>query len=302
MVSAQMSSQTAMSMMGVAEFLLSASLGFVFWKKRLHKRFPAMGSYLALRVATTPVLALLLLGQMGQLGLSHQLQVASRLAYFLLYYAAYIASAVLLFFICMEVFRSALAALPGLAKFGLVIFRWTVLASVIVTLSSMSFAHKGLMLLPDIAFGLMRSVSILELCLLAFLCLSMNALRLSIRDMSFGIAVGFGLLSANDFIGAALISHGSSLTEPFQFVYQSLILVALGTWVTYCALPEPVRRPLVVPVNSTIYRWNEIASALGHTGTQVAVQQPANSFFLTDVENVVDRVLSRNLKSRESET
>jgi hypothetical protein len=32
--------------------------------------------------------------------------------------AGYIASAVLLFFICMEVFRSALSALPGLMKFG----------------------------------------------------------------------------------------------------------------------------------------------------------------------------------------
>jgi len=257
---------------------------------------------LALRVATTPLLSLLLLGQMGQLPLSQELQNASRFAYFLLYYAAYIASAVLLFFICMEVFRSALAALPGLAKFGIVIFRWTVLASAIVTLSSMSFVHKGLMLLPDIAFGLMRSVSILELCLLAFLCLSMNALRLSIRDMSFGIALGFGLMSSNDFIGAALISHSASMTEPLEFAYQSLILVALGTWIIYCALPEPVRKPLVVPVNSTIYRWNEIASALGHTGTQVAVQQSANSFFLTDVENVVDRVLSRNLKNRESES
>lgn len=297
-----MSSQLAMSTMSTAEFLFSAALGFLFWRKRLHKRFPAMGAYLALRVATTPVLSVLLLGQMGQLDISHQLQVASRLAYFLVYYAAFIASAVLLFFICMEVFRSALAALPGLVKFGIVIFRWTVLASVIVTLSSMSFAHRGLMLLPDIAFGLMRSVSILELCLLAFLCLSMNALRLSVRDMSFGIALGFGLMSANDFIGAALISHSTSMTEPLEFVYQSLILVGLGTWMTYCALPEPVRKPLVVPVNSTIYRWNEIASALGHTGTQVAVQQPANSFFLTDVENVVEKVLNRNLKGRESES
>jgi hypothetical protein len=224
------------------------------------------------------------------------------LAYFILYYAVYIASAVLLFFICMEVFRSALAALPGLAKFGIVIFRWTVLASAIVTLSSMSFVHKGLMVITDIAYGLMRSVSILELCLLAFLCLSMNALHLSVRDMSFGIALGFGLMSANDFFIAALLSHNGSMTEPLQFVYQSLVLVVLATWVTYAALPEPARRPLVVPVNSTIYRWNEIASALGHTGTQVAVQQPANSFFLTDVENVVDRVLSRNLKNRESET
>ena len=59
----------------------------------------------------------------------------------------------------------------------------------------------------------------------------------------------------------------------------------------YCALPEPVRKPVVMPANSTIYRWNEIAAALGH-GTQVAVQQPANSFFLTDVEKVVDKVLN----------
>jgi len=56
----------------------------------------------------------------------------------------------------------------------------------------------------------------------------------------------------------------------------------------------------VMPVNSTIYRWNEIASALGHTGTQVAVQQPAGSFFLTDVEKVVEKVLSRTLKGSES--
>jgi hypothetical protein len=291
-----------MSTMSTAEFLLSAALGFVFWKKGLHRRFPAMGIYLALRVASTPVLSILLLGQMGQLSTAWEVHKYSARAYLILYYGVYIASAVLLFFICMEVFRSALAALPGLVKFGIVIFRWTVLASAIVTLSSISFVHKGLMLLPDIAFGLMRSVSILELCLLAFLCLSMNALRLSVRDISFGIALGFGLMSANDFIGAVLISHTTSMTEPLQFVYQTLVLVVLATWLTYAALPEPARKPLVVPVNSTIYRWNEIASALGHTGTQVAVQQSANSFFLTDVENVVDRVLSRNLKNRESES
>jgi hypothetical protein len=297
-----MSSQLAMSTMSVVEFLLGAMLGFMFWKKGLHRRFPAMGFYLAMRVGSVPVLAILLLGQMGQLSVSPELQRDCGLAYFFTFWAVYIASAIALFFICMEVFRSALSAFPGLVKFGIVIFRWTALASVIVTFSSMSFSHRGISLVPDIASGLMRSVSILELCLLAFLCLSMNALRLSVRDVAFGIALGFGLLSANDFLLASLTSHNSSLTAPLQFVYESLILVALSTWVAYFALPEPARRPLVMPVNSTIYRWNEIASALGHTGTQVAVQQPANSFFLTDVENVVERVLSRNLKNRESES
>ncbi len=157
------------------------------------------------------------------------------------------------------------------------------------------------MILQDIAFGLMRSVSILELCLLAFLCLSMNALRLSPRDLGFGIALGFGLMSSNDFIVGSLLARNVSLTSPLQFVYESVVLGVLGTWVAYCALPEPARKPVVMPANSTIYRWNEIAAALGH-GTQVAVQQPANSFFLTDVEKVVDKVLNRSLQNSESKS
>jgi hypothetical protein len=296
-----MSSQTAMTIMSTTEFLLSAVLGFVFWRKGLHRRFQAMGWYLLLRVASTPLLSLLLLTKSGQLGGSAQLSRTSAQAYFFTYWFVYIASAVLLYFVCMEVFRSALSALPGLLKFGAVIFRWAVLVSIILTISSMSFAHWGVLIIPELAIGLMRSVSLLELCLLAFLCLSMNALRLSVRDLSFGIAVGFGVMASNDFITVSLISHFSSLTSPLQFAYESVTLLSLGTWVAYFMLPEPARKPVVMPVNSTIYRWNEIASALGHTGTQVAVQQPANSFFLTDVENVVEKVLNRNLKRRESE-
>jgi len=96
-----------------------------------------------------------------------------------------------------------------------------------------------------------------------------------------------------------LNTASSSLNTPLQIAYQSGILLSLGTWLVYCALPEPARKPVVMPANSTIYRWNEIAAALGH-GTQVAVQQPANSFFLTDVERVVEKVLTRNLQGNES--
>jgi hypothetical protein len=291
-----MSSQTVMSLMSVAEFALWAVLGFLFWSKKMHRRFPAMGSYLALRVGSAPVLLALLYGQS-----QHWLNNYCFVIYFFAYWAVYIASVVLIYFVCMEVFRSALSAFSGLMRFGLVIFRWAVLASVIVSFSTLSFSHRGILIIPDVAYGLMRSVSAVVLCLLGFLCLSMNALRLSIRDLAFGIALGFGLTSSSDFIVVSLMSRYTSLTDPLQFVSESLILVALGSWITYCALPEPARQPVVMPASSTIYRWNEIASALGHTGTQVAVQQPANSFFLTDVENVVDKVLNRNLKNRESE-
>ena len=285
----------AMSLMSGAEFVLWAMLGLLFWRKNLHRRFPAMGSYLALHVLSTPILLALLYAQ-SQPSWAYLFPL-----YFFSYWAVYIASAVLLFFICTEIFRFALSGFPGLIKFGVVVFRWAVLASVVVSLSTLSYSHRGILIIPDIAFGLMRSVSILELCLLAFLCLSMNALRLSVRDLTFGISLGFGLMSANDFILATLTVRYASFNTPLQFVYESLILAVLGTWVAYFALPEPARQPMMMPANSTIYRWNEIASALGHTGTHVAVRQPTNAFFLTDVENVVERVLARNLKKKRSE-
>jgi hypothetical protein len=297
-----MSSSLAMSLMSTAEFVLSVLLGAVFLKRGLHKRFPAMGAYLALRVVSCPVLTLLLMGRAGRLIGTLSFELACSQCYFFAYWAVYIFSAVLLYFICMQVFRSALSAVPGLLKFGVVIFRWAALVSVIVTISSLSFAHRGVLIIPDVAISLMHSVSLLELCLLAFLCLSMNALRLPVRDLAFGLALGLGVMSANDFIFATLTSRMASLTAPLQFVYQSVILLSLGTWAAYCSLPEPARMPVVMPINSTLYRWNEIASALGHTGTQIAVQEPSNSFFLTDVENVVEKVLSRNLNRRQSES
>ncbi len=123
----------------------------------------------------------------------------------------------MLFFVCIEIFRSALSAFPGIAKLAIVIFRWAAVVAVIVSLSSISYAHAGLYSFPKSSYGLMHSVSVLELCLLAFLCLSMNALRLTVRDMSFGIALGFGLMSSGEFIIASLGSRLSVL-QPIRGV------------------------------------------------------------------------------------
>jgi hypothetical protein len=292
-----MSSQTAMNLMTVAEFALWAALGFLFWRKRLQRRFPAMGIYLALRVFTAPVLLIFFYGES-----QHWLNDYCDVVYFYTYWAVYLASAVLIFFICQEVFHSALAGFTGLQKLGKVVFRWAALASLIVCLTTVPHFHHSVFIIQDISFALMRSVSVLELCLLGFLCLSMNALNLSVRGMTFGIALGLGVMSSNDLVYSSFWTRRMSATAPLQFVCESVILLAIGGWITYCALPEPAPKLVTQPVSSTIYRWNEIASALGHTGTQVAVRQPASSFFLSDVEKVVERVLSRTLKDQKSET
>ena len=289
--------QSVMSLMSVVEFALWAVLGFLFWKKKLHRQFPAMAAYLALRIVSMPVLLIFMYGQSQQQYWFHNL---CSLIYLYGFYGVYIASAVLLFFISMEVFRSVLSAFPGLMKFGVVIFRWAVLASILVSFSTISFSHRGAVIIPRVANGLMHSVSMVELCLLGFLCLGMNALRLSARNMAFGIALGFGMMSASDFVMASLWTRKTSMTDPLQFVYESVILVTLGMWVAYCALPVPAAKPLMVPASSIILRWNEIATALGHTGTQVAVQP--SGFFLTEAENAMEEALTDDQKGRASAT
>ncbi len=288
------------------EFSLWASLGLLFWRKALYRRFPAVGAYLGIHVISVPFLLWALLECQWHPQSTNYISL-----YTYGYFSTYILSAVLLFFICAEVFRSALAPFTGLSKIGIVLFRWAALISVIVSLTSISakhwgigvaLSHGGVEFISAVAYALMHSASILELCLLAFLCLGMNALRLSVRDLGFGIALGFGVMAASDFVLSSLISFNTLTTAPVQYIEEAMILAALAIWIAYCLVPEPASKPVVMPVNSRIYRWNEIASALGHTGTQVAMQQPANSFFLTDVEKVVEKVLNRNLKSHESES
>ena len=288
----------AMSTMSAAEFVLWAALAFLFWKKGLYRRFPATSAFLTLRAVSTVFLLTVLRTAALPWGRDHHVIAL----YFYGYFTMYLASAVLLYFICIEVFRSALAAFPGILRVGIVVFRWAAVVSVIVSLTSTTYPKNGLLIMYDISYGLMRSVSVLELCLLAFLGLSMNALRMSIRDMAFGIALGFGILSTSDFILSSWSSRITTPNDPVQFVCESFLLAALGVWLLYCFLPKPTPRPVLMPASSAIYRWNEIASALGHTGTKVAVQQPTNSFFLSDVERVVEKVLARNMSRRESET
>lgn len=283
-----------MSLMAGAEFILWCTAAFLFWKKAQHRKFRAMGYYLALRVASAPVLLGLLYFQAKRWGNNDILYTS----YFYTYWAVYAASAILLYFVCVEVFRTILSGFAGLMKLGIVAFRWVALVSLLVSLVSVPFSRGQLSsyLICEVPFALMRAVSILVLCMLAFLALSMNALHLSPRNQAFGISLGFGMMSAGDFLVSTLSPGNASLITPIQFVSEFLTLVTLGMWAYYFAVPEPVTAPVLVPANSTIYRWNEIASALGH-GTQVAVPQPARSFFLSDVEKVVDKVLARNLQS-----
>jgi hypothetical protein len=287
--------QYAGSLLDLAEVALWMIVSILFWIKGLGKVVPAMAGYLALHLLETPLDLRLLFDPSA----SSEIYIAGPFYY--AYWLPTIVRAVVVFLICFEVFRSALSPFPGLLKIGVAVLRWAVVISLLLTFTSSSILHRDIQILPTIADGLMRSVSAVLLSLLVFFCICRKALRLSVRDLSFGIALGLGIMSASNFVYYTLISAHVSVGGALDVVHQSLSLVSILVWIVYSLLPRTSPASVVAPDNSTIYRWNEIAAALGRAEPGIAVQKPATSFFLNDVEKVVEKVLNRNLKGRESE-
>ena len=86
----------AMWVMSATEFLLWAALGYLFWTKKLQKRFPAMSTYLGIRVLSMPVLLGILYVQSQPWGRNYFP------VYFFSFWTVYIASAITLFLICAD--------------------------------------------------------------------------------------------------------------------------------------------------------------------------------------------------------
>jgi hypothetical protein len=277
------------------DVLLSIAACGVFLRPTPRRQYPWLSAYLCVRAITAIMVEFLLFGP-----LLASPDTYTKI-YFVVHWLAYLISAVLLFLSCLDVYRQAMAPLPGLFRMGATVFRWAAFASVLVTATTLTSVSYGPETVVQVGVQMTRCVGTTELCLLAFLILSMRAIGLSLRSRPFGMALGLGLIALLDCVESSLITLHISTSFAIQSTFEAISALTLGLWIVYSVLPEPIRRPVTVGVSSAIYKWDQIASALGHKGTQVAVQ-PSPSFFLVDVEKVVDRAFVRTLKSKESES
>jgi len=278
------------------DVLLSVAVCATFSRPGLRRHYPWMFSYFSVRAVTGVIVLSLFKGPLLASPMTYTK------IYFVVYWTSTLISATLLFLSCLDVYRQAMAPLPGLARMGNTVFTWAALASILVTATTFtSVALSGPGTMMKIGLQLLRCAGATELCLLALLLLSMKAIGLSPRSRPLGFALGLGLMAAIDCAESIVTMLQVTATPAVQSAFEASSIVTLSIWFAYSALPEPARKTVTVPVNSAIYKWDQIASALGHKGTQV-VMQPSHSFFLVDVEKVVDRAFSRTLKSKESES
>lgn len=265
-------------------------------KGGLSRRFPAMTFYLGLRCFTDASLYFIL-------NENHFFAVSAHtqtLTYIYTYWALYLFGAVAIFFALQEIFKAVMEPVPGLQRLGLLVFRWVSVAAVVILL--------GMTIMPTHRYGtslfhtttaitlqLMRCISILEICLLAYLALSVHSLGRSFRGRVFGIGLGFGLEAAGELISSIMLTKPGSIWSVGNLLLVSAGSIAVLVWSAYFFLPEPAeeRNPITLPVTSPLLRWNDIAGALGQRPAHVALGATSSAFFLQDVEQVVDKFLTK---------
>jgi hypothetical protein len=272
----------------IAEPVLLLAVVSLLFRAGGIRRFPALLSYFGLRLAS--------IGFLEAIRVFH----FSDQIYFYGFYAAYIIRAVASFFVIQEVFTHLMEPVPGLRRLGLIAFRWITIISVIISAVAIAIpvSQSGfklhLVMLP-----LTLGISIMELCLLVFLALAIHSLGRSFRSRIFGIALGFGVQASMDLVTSALAASRPASYAVATMVAQITGILTLLIWTAYFLVPEPAgeRTKIVLPAESPILRWNEIARALGHNAPQVAVGTATSGFFLQEVEHVVDKVLAKNALS-----
>ena len=285
----------ALTILYVAEPLLMILAMVALLRSREQRRFPALFAYISLRLGSSAVLHLL--PQIHRV-----IPVGAKTAYawyFYTYWLSYIAGAVIVFMVIQEMFQSSMDPFPGLKWLGTVSFRWVACISFVAASAAMlTPGGKGNRILLAIVAQAMRCESIFILSLLLFLLLAAGKLGLSYRSRVFGISFGFGIMAASDLVVSAAFMHlgHSIMSSTISVMTTGASLATLAVWSAYFLQPEPVRRVAVLNPASPLARWNEVALALGQSAPRasVPVSMPAGSFFLQDVEKVVDRILIKN--------
>jgi hypothetical protein len=212
--------------------------------------------------------------------------------YFWGYWATYLLCGLFLYVTVRQVLLDVMAPLPGLARIGTLVYGWVVIILMIVAVSSsfMPFETRSM-----IGWALQRQiercVGIMELSLLIFVLAVAGRVGLSIGSRVVGIAIGLGIASAVEFMASVLALNIHDVQSPLSVSMQFGRLLAVSVWAIYFLKPDAPRKAISLSPNSPLYRWNEVGLAFG--ALSHAAQRP-EEFFLSDVEQAVDRVLVKN--------
>lgn len=189
------------------------------------------------------------------------------------------------FGVLLEIFKDAFRPYEALRDLSVILFRWCALVVLLVSgMWAMTSWHgsqvdnvRDAILLVD------RSVRMMQCGLVFFMLLFSEYLRISRRNVAFGISLGFGFYAAVKMLALTAANHQTLLSKPILGrVVSVAYVVAMLTWLVYAVMPSKARVPAKQPAMAS-EKWD---SALDE------VRNPLPAMSLLDsMDQTVERLL-----------
>ncbi len=271
-------SQTVVFCLWGVQPILQSVVAAIFWRRKLHRQFPAFFLFLLVQVANFSVLFPLWL-------------TGHRNLYFGPFWLGEAVNAVLGFKVIHEIFLDVFRPYHTLKDLGTLLFKWAgvvmLLVAVVVAFSNSFNQNPVVHALTTLQF----SIRVVQLGLILFLLLFSRFLGVSRKQVAFGISLGFGLFAGVELMLMALSSGGFVTHDNFNLVNMLAYNLAIFVWLAYSFSRQAVRAVAVNRLQTQ--RWEQGLADLQH---------PVSSDSLIPMfESVVERALSRssNLETAE---
>ena len=264
-------SHTIIVYLWCAQLVVHSALAVFMWQRKLHKQFPVFFAFLLAQVASFAILYPL--SRSGHVSW-----------YFGVSWLGEAVNAILGFKVIHEVFLDVFRSYHTLKDLGTLLFKWAglvmLLVSVVVAFSNSLDQSPMVHALTTLG----RSVRIVQFGLILFLLLFSRFLGVSRKQVSFGIALGFGLAAGVELLLYALNSGGFVRQGLFNEINMTMYLVATFIWMGYALSSKPVQETAANHLQTQ--RWEQ-----GLADLQPATQSDS---LIPMFENMVERAFSRS--------
>lgn len=249
--------------------ILQSVVAIVLWRRGLLKKFPVFFFYLLAHVG--------IFLTVFPLRSNYEW-------YFWAFWIGEAITAVLGFKVIHEIFLDVFRPYQQLKDLGTVAFKWAfvvmLLVSVVVAFSN-STARDPLV---QAVVTLQGSVRLVQFGLILFLLLFSRFLGISRRQLSFGIALGFGFLAGMELLLLALASGRLVTQDAFNIANGAAYCVSFIIWIGYSLAPSEARQSAANPLQTN--RWEKGLADIQHP-------LPSDSL-IPMFESMVERAISRS--------
>ena len=266
-------SQTTIMALWYAQPVLQVAVAIVIWRRKLYKQFPVFLGFL--------------LAQVGGFVLGYpiyKIYGPSTMAYFGLYWGQEALNAVLSFKIIHEVFLDVFRPYHALKDLGTPVFKWAGLVMLLVALVVAASNSPEENPVVHAVLTLQRSVRLVQVGLILFLILFSRFLGVSRKQVSFGIALGFGVSAGMELMLLAMHTGGLIRQGNLNLINMMCCNLSILVWLGY-SFSQVVARDAGANYLQT-QRWEQ-----GLAELQTA--EP-NDSLIPMFEGMVERAFSRS--------